>query len=163
MTSKSWCLEDGGSEVLRNVHVLPQHYTASQPRRWRQRSPPKRSCPTTTLHSVTTQKMEAAKSSEAFISYHTNIRHHNLEDGGSKVLRNVHILPQYYTVSQLRRWRQRSPSKCLYPTTTLHVVTTQKMEAAKSFETLVSYHNEDTMEKTLTCIFITLKTSNLAK
>jgi hypothetical protein len=25
--------EDGGSKVLRNVDILPQHYTASQPRR----------------------------------------------------------------------------------------------------------------------------------
>jgi hypothetical protein len=27
--------EDGGSMDLRNVGILPQHYTASQPRRWR--------------------------------------------------------------------------------------------------------------------------------
>jgi hypothetical protein len=27
--------EDGGSNVLRNVGVLPQHHTVSQPRRWR--------------------------------------------------------------------------------------------------------------------------------
>jgi hypothetical protein len=36
--------------------VLPQHYTASQPWRWRQHGPPKRWYPTTTLHGVTTQK-----------------------------------------------------------------------------------------------------------
>jgi len=41
---------------LRNVGILPQHYTASQPRRWRQHGPPKRWYPTTTLHGVTIQK-----------------------------------------------------------------------------------------------------------
>jgi hypothetical protein len=41
---------------LRNVGILPQHYTASQPRGWRQYGPPKRWYPTTTLHGVTTQK-----------------------------------------------------------------------------------------------------------
>jgi hypothetical protein len=29
-------IEDGGSMDLRNVGILPQHYTAPQPRRWRQ-------------------------------------------------------------------------------------------------------------------------------
>jgi hypothetical protein len=30
---RPWCPEDGGSTVLRNVGILPQHYTAPQPRR----------------------------------------------------------------------------------------------------------------------------------
>jgi hypothetical protein len=49
--------------VLWNVDMLPEHYTASQPRRhrlspwrWRQHGPPKRWYPITTLHSVRTQK-----------------------------------------------------------------------------------------------------------
>jgi len=29
------CPEDGGSKVLRNIGILPQHYTASQSRRLR--------------------------------------------------------------------------------------------------------------------------------
>jgi len=45
-----------GNRDLRNVDILPQHYTASQPRRWRQHEPPKRRYPTTKLHGVTTQK-----------------------------------------------------------------------------------------------------------
>jgi len=70
--------EDGGSTDLRNVGILPQHYAASQsrrwrkqgpltrlyptttlvasqPRRWRQHGPPKRWCRTTTPRGVTTQ------------------------------------------------------------------------------------------------------------
>jgi len=30
--------EDGGSKILLNVDILPQHYTASQPRRPRHKS-----------------------------------------------------------------------------------------------------------------------------
>jgi len=55
--------------------------------------------------------METARSSETSVSYHIITRS---EDGGSKVLRNVGILPHHYTL---------------------------KMEAARSFETSVSYHN----------------------
>jgi hypothetical protein len=39
-----------------NVGILPQHYTASQPRRWMQHGPLKRWYPTPTLHGVTTKK-----------------------------------------------------------------------------------------------------------
>jgi len=48
--------EDGGSMILRNFGVLPQHYMASQRRRWRQHGPPKRRYFTTTLYGFTTQK-----------------------------------------------------------------------------------------------------------
>jgi hypothetical protein len=42
-TIKRHCApEDGGSKDLWNFGILPQHYTASQPRRWRQHGPLKR-------------------------------------------------------------------------------------------------------------------------
>jgi hypothetical protein len=59
--------EDGGSKVLRNVGILPHHYTVSQPS----------------------------------------------EDGGSKVLRNVGILPHHYTASQPNEDGGRKSSETL--------------------------------------------------
>jgi len=50
-------LKPEGSVDLRNVGILPQHYTAyTSPWRWRQYGPPKRWYPTTKLDGVTTQK-----------------------------------------------------------------------------------------------------------
>jgi hypothetical protein len=64
-------LEDGNSMVLRNIGILPHHYTASQPSRWRQYGPPKHRYPTASLHGITTLKMEAVWSSEKLVSYAT--------------------------------------------------------------------------------------------
>jgi len=61
---------------------------------------------------------------------------------------NVGILPQYMASQPRRppwRWLYHEHLKHWYPTTTLHGVTTQKTslkkEAARTSETLVSYHN----------------------
>jgi len=52
--------EDGGSMVIRNICILPQHYIASQPRRNRPEDGDSMDLwsvgPTTSLHDVTTQK-----------------------------------------------------------------------------------------------------------
>jgi hypothetical protein len=71
--------EDGGGMDLRNVGILLQHYTVSQPRRsrlesspwrWRRHGPPKRWYPTTTW--IFTLKMEAAWTSETLVSHHVS-------------------------------------------------------------------------------------------
>jgi hypothetical protein len=111
---------------------------------WRQQGPPKRRHHTTTLHSEDegskflrnagilpqhyTLKMKAASSSETSVSYNTTHWRRRrqvppkrpypttlrTEDGGSRVLRNVSNLPQHCTL---------------------------KIEAARSSETSVYYHN----------------------
>jgi hypothetical protein len=95
MTARRHDLEVGG----RNVGILPYHYTESQRRRWRQRGPLKRRYPTTSLHGVTEQKMEAAWVAETSVSYHVTTWHHNSEDGGSMDLWNVGIQPYHYAMS----------------------------------------------------------------
>jgi hypothetical protein len=72
--------EDGGRMDLWNFSILPQPYTASQPRRWRQNGPLKRWYPTTKLHGVTTHDMEVWRISETFVSYHNTAQHHNPEN-----------------------------------------------------------------------------------
>jgi hypothetical protein len=48
--------EDEGSTDLWNIDILPQHHTASQPRRWRKHGSLKRWYPTVTPHCVTTRR-----------------------------------------------------------------------------------------------------------
>jgi hypothetical protein len=72
--------EDDGNMDVWEFGTLPLHYTASQPRRWRQHGPLKCWYPATTLHGVTTQTMEAARTSEMLVSYHNITRRHNPED-----------------------------------------------------------------------------------
>jgi hypothetical protein len=70
--------------------------------------------------------MEAAYSYETLVSYHMNTvsqpRKPRFEDGGSTDLRNVGILPQHLT-------QYHNPEDL-----------DLKMEAVKTYETLVSYH-----------------------
>jgi hypothetical protein len=103
------------------VWWLDTKISVDRPRK-RQHSPPKRRCPTSSLHSVFpwrfkaswsetlvsynmiiyvfTLNMEAAKSSEKLVSYHITTRCLHLEDGSSKVLRNAGNLPHKYKTSQ---------------------------------------------------------------
>jgi hypothetical protein len=75
------------------------------------------------------------------VSYHNTTRRHNPEDGYNMDLWNFGILPQHYMASQPRSWRQHGPLKHWCLTTTLHGVTTQKLKATWTSETLVSYRN----------------------
>jgi len=95
-------IEDGSSKILRNVSILPHHYTVSQHIRWRQHGDPKRWYPTTTLQSVITRKMKVAGSSKMLVSYRSTPGRHNPLDGGSRVILNVGILPQHSRASQHR-------------------------------------------------------------
>jgi hypothetical protein len=91
---------DRGSKDLWNVGIL--HYTASQPRRWRQHGPLKRRYPTTTLHASQPRKWRQHGPLKR--RYPTTTLH----------------------ASQPRKWRQRGPPKRRYPTTTLHGFITKR-------------------------------------
>jgi hypothetical protein len=57
--------------------------------------------------------------------------------GGSIALRSVGVLLSHYTASESRRWSRKCPPKPWYPTTSIYVVATLKMEQEMSSETVV--------------------------
>jgi len=105
--------EEGGSNVFRNVGILQHYYAASQPRRWTQQVPLQRRYPATSLHGVTTQKMETVRSSETSESYNITTRRHSSEDGRSKFLCNVGTLSHHHMASQTRSPRREGWSLSL--------------------------------------------------
>jgi hypothetical protein len=52
------------------------------------------------MQGIATLKMEAAGFPETLVSHRNTTRRHNPEDGGSKLSRNVGVLPQQYTSLQ---------------------------------------------------------------
>jgi hypothetical protein len=99
--------EDGGSKVLRNVGILPHHYTVSQPSE-DGGSKVLRNVGILPQHYMVSQPSEDGGSkvlrNVGILPQHYMVSQPS-EDGGSKVLRNVGILPQHYTVLQPRRRR----------------------------------------------------------
>jgi hypothetical protein len=98
------------------------------PWRWRKYNPLKWEYPTTSLHSITTQKTTTWNCS-------LHLQHQKVH---SMVLWNVDILHLYMVswprrhdmkllpIFSASRWRKHGPMKLWYPTTSLHGVTTQK-------------------------------------
>jgi hypothetical protein len=125
------------AEAAPKFGIRPQHYTSSQPRRWRQHGPPKFGILSQHYMLSQPKRWRQQGPSKILVSYHNTKSRHNPEDGSSMDLRKVGILPQNYTSSQHRRWRQHGSPKRWYPTTTQHnttqhVVITQDLDFLNS-------------------------------
>jgi len=84
--------------------------------RWRQQVHPKLWHPTSFITWRHDLKMEATSTSETLASYRVHYTASRPEDGGSKFLRNVGILPRSLHGVTTWRWRQQIPPKRWHPT-----------------------------------------------
>jgi hypothetical protein len=103
--------DDGGSMVLRNVDILPQHYTASQPRRTR-------------LESLSKPHSLHPEDGGNMVLRNVDILPQHYTASTQKIGTWIYIQALF---TSPWRWRQHGTPKRWYPTTALHGVKTQKV------------------------------------